>query len=152
MDGGNGIDGETVLSWLDPVEMGGTLLLEAVGVTLSPGSTGEFWPASSSGLTRSRMHRGFQATAQQGTGAVTLQPMIQGNARRERAYAVNPANQYTLRVRVHCPEMRAGAGIYRSLEIAEQLLPAGSRIQSGQDATGDSGVCERRGRDAGDAL
>ncbi len=40
MDGGNGIDGETVLSWLDPVEMGGALLLEAVGVTLSPGSTG----------------------------------------------------------------------------------------------------------------
>ncbi len=40
MDGGNGIDGETLLTWLDPVEMGGTLLLEAVGVTLSPGSTG----------------------------------------------------------------------------------------------------------------
>ena len=40
MNGGNGIDGQTLLSWLDPVEMGGTLLLEAVGVTLSPGSTG----------------------------------------------------------------------------------------------------------------
>ncbi len=40
MNGGNGIDGETLLTWLDPVEMGGTLLLEAVGVTLSPGSTG----------------------------------------------------------------------------------------------------------------
>src|SRR5579863_8637648 len=40
MNGGNGIDGQTALSWLDPVEMGGTLLLEAVGVTLSPGSAG----------------------------------------------------------------------------------------------------------------
>src|SRR5580692_3008817 len=40
MEGGNGIDGETVLSWLDPIEMGGTLLLEAVGVSLSAGSTG----------------------------------------------------------------------------------------------------------------
>ena len=40
MNGGNGIDGETLLAWLDPVEMGGTLLLEAVGVTLAPGSTG----------------------------------------------------------------------------------------------------------------
>ena len=40
MNGGNGIDGQTLLTWLDPVEMGGTLLLEAVGVTLSPGSTG----------------------------------------------------------------------------------------------------------------
>ena len=34
MNGGNGIDGETLLTWLDPIEMGGTLLLEAVGVTL----------------------------------------------------------------------------------------------------------------------
>jgi hypothetical protein len=40
MNGGNGIDGETLLAWLDPVEMGGTLLLEAVGVTLAAGSTG----------------------------------------------------------------------------------------------------------------
>jgi len=29
---GNGFDGQAMLSWLDPVEMGGTLLLEAVGV------------------------------------------------------------------------------------------------------------------------
>jgi hypothetical protein len=40
MAGGNGIDGDKVLTWLDPVEMGGTLLLECVGVTLAPGSTG----------------------------------------------------------------------------------------------------------------
>jgi hypothetical protein len=41
MNGGNGIDGETLLSWLDPVEMGGTLLLEAVGVTLVAGQHGD---------------------------------------------------------------------------------------------------------------
>src|SRR6185437_6563562 len=40
MNGGNGLDGQTQLCWLDPVEMSGTLLLEAVGVTLSPGSSG----------------------------------------------------------------------------------------------------------------
>ena len=40
MQGGNGIDGDTLLTWIDPIEMGGTLLLEATGVTLSPGSTG----------------------------------------------------------------------------------------------------------------
>ena len=51
MNGGNGIDGETLLTWLDPVEMGGTLLLEAVGVTLSPGAP-EFWLASLSAWRR----------------------------------------------------------------------------------------------------
>ena len=40
MQGGTGKDGDTVLTWLDPVEMGGTLLLEAVGVTSANGSTG----------------------------------------------------------------------------------------------------------------
>ncbi len=31
MNGGNGIDGQTLLTWIDPIEMGGTLLLEAGG-------------------------------------------------------------------------------------------------------------------------
>ena len=29
MNGGNGMDGDTQLAWIDPIEMGGTLLLEA---------------------------------------------------------------------------------------------------------------------------
>ena len=35
MQGGTGRDGDTQLAWIDPVEMGGTLLLEASGVTLA---------------------------------------------------------------------------------------------------------------------
>ena len=72
MNGGNGIDGETVLTWLDPVEMGGTLLLEAVGVTLSPGSTGILAGFFMGMETQASCIAGFQVTAQQGTGAVTL--------------------------------------------------------------------------------
>lgn len=40
MNGGRGSDGDTMLLWLDPIEMGGTLLLEATGITLTAGSTG----------------------------------------------------------------------------------------------------------------
>ena len=40
MNGGNGIDGQTLLTWLQPIAMGGSLLMEALGVTLSAGSTG----------------------------------------------------------------------------------------------------------------
>jgi hypothetical protein len=113
MNGGNGIDGDTVLTWLDPVEMGGTLLLEAVGVTLSPGSTGILAGFFVGLETQAACIAGFQATAQQGTGAVTLQPLIQGTAAGT-TYAVNPANQYTLRARVHCPESVRALAIYRS--------------------------------------
>jgi hypothetical protein len=113
MNGGNGVDGETLLTWLDPVEMGGTLLLEAVGVSLSPGSTGILAAFYIGVDNQTACTAGFQATAQQGTGAVTLQPMVQGTPAGT-SYAVNPANQYTLRVRVHCAENQRELAIYRS--------------------------------------
>ena len=56
---------------------------------------------------------GFQAASQQGTGTVTLQPIVQGTATGT-AYTINTANQYTLRVRVHCPEDQRALAIYRS--------------------------------------
>ena len=129
MDGGNGIDGETLLTWLDPVEMGGTLLLEAVGVTLSPGSTGILAGFFIGLETQSACIAGFQATAQTGTGAVTLQPMIQGTPAGT-AYAVNPANQYTLRARVHCPENERALAIYRSFGENGAITCGGQSILS----------------------
>ena len=71
MQGGNGIDGETLLTWIDPVEMGGTLLLEAAGVTLSPGSTGILAGFFVGMMTLPACTAGFQVTSQQGTGAVS---------------------------------------------------------------------------------
>jgi hypothetical protein len=111
MNGGNGIDGETLLEWLDPIEMGGTLLLEAVGVTLAPGSSGIVAGLFSSLLTAANCIAGFQATAQQGSGTVTLQPVVQG-APAGMTYTLNSANQYTLRVRVHCAECNRVGAVY----------------------------------------
>ena len=113
MNGGNGIDGQTLLTWIDPVEMGGTLLLEAVGVTLSPGSTGIVAGFFNSLETAANCTAGFQATAQQGSGAVTLQPILQGSPAGT-TYALNSSNQYTLRVRVHCPECHRAQAVYYS--------------------------------------
>ncbi len=113
MQGGNGIDGDTVLTWIDPIEMGGTLLLESTGVTLSSGSTGILAGFFVGLMTLPGCTAGFQVGSQQGTGAVTLQPIIQG-APNGATYTVNSANQYTLRVRVHCPEIERASAIYRS--------------------------------------
>jgi hypothetical protein len=124
MNGGNGIDGETLLTWIDPVEMGGTLLLEAVGVTLAPGSTGALAGFFVGIDKQTTCTAGFQATAQQGTGAVTLQPLIQGSSVGT-AYAINPAYQYTLRVRVHCPENERELAIYRSFGDSGQITSGG---------------------------
>jgi hypothetical protein len=124
MNGGNGTDGDTLLSWLDPVEMGGTLLLEAVGVALSPGSTGVLAGFFIGLETQASCTAGFQVTAQQGTGAVALQPLIEGTPAGT-SFAVNAANQYTLRVRVHCPEHERALAIYRSFGDSGAIAAGG---------------------------
>jgi hypothetical protein len=93
--------------------MGGTLLLEATGVTLAAGSTGVVAGFFVGLETQAACTAGFQVTAQTGTGAVTVQPLIQGIASGT-AYTINPANQYALRIRVHCNESERALAIYQS--------------------------------------
>ncbi len=134
MQGGNGVDGETVLSWIDPIEMGGTLLLEAAGVTLAAGSAGIVAGLFSGGMTAAECVAGFQATAQQGSGVVALQPLVQGTPAGT-PYTLNAANQYTLRLRVHCPEEARTHAVYRScgdsgaLQAGGDAVPAPGLIQ-----------------------
>jgi hypothetical protein len=111
MQGGRGTDGTTMLTWIDPVEMGGTLLFEAAGVTLQAGSTG-ILPGLFAGVTtQAGCIAGFLATAAEGSGDVTLQPLVSG-APAGSTFAVNSANLYTLRVRVHCPENQRELSIF----------------------------------------
>lgn len=113
INGGNGIDGDTLLTWLDLIEMGGTLLLEAAGVTLAAGSTGILAGFFSGLATAAGCTAGLQVTAAVGTGAVTVQPLIQGSPNGS-TFAINPANQYTMRVRVSCPECERACAFYSS--------------------------------------
>jgi hypothetical protein len=124
MNGGNGIDGQTMIVSLDPVELGGTLLMEATGVALSTGSSG-ILSALYSGLdTISGCVAGFQVKSQPGTGGVSVQPIVQGAAAGT-AYPVNPANQYALRLRVHCPECERTLATYRSFGDAGAITCGG---------------------------
>jgi len=113
MNGGNGIDGETALSWLDPVEMGGTLVAEAVGVTVSPGSTGILCGFFGALTNAANCTAGLQVIEPSGSGGPALQPIVQGSPSGA-TFSLNPANQYTLRVRVHCPECERARSTYYS--------------------------------------
>lgn len=112
LQGGNGIDGDSLLTWLNQVEMGGTLLLEATGVTLAAGSTGVLAGFFVGLATQACCIAGFQVTAQQGTGAVSVQPLVNGSTLGT-TFAMNTANQYALRIRVHCAESQRALAIYR---------------------------------------
>ncbi|HZP04138.1 MAG TPA: hypothetical protein VFB43_04490 [Terracidiphilus sp.] len=127
MNGGNGFDGQTLLTWLDPIEMGGTLLLEAVGVSLSLGSTGILAGFFTGLDTAADCTAGFQATAASGTGIVTLQPIVEGSAAGT-AFTINSANQYTLRVRVRCPECERERALYYSYGDSGPISTGGQWI------------------------
>ncbi len=124
LNGGTGVDGQTVLSWLDPVEIGGTLLLEAVGVTLASGSAGILAGFFDGGTDSSSCTVGFQVTVQQGTGNLNLQPLVQGTPAGT-VFTVKPSNQYTLRIRVHSPECYRALAIYRSASTEGAITAGG---------------------------
>jgi hypothetical protein len=107
------------LVWNDAVEAGGTLLLEAVGVTLSPGSTGTVAAVFSGVVESSNCVAGFQVTSATGNGVVSITPLVQG-AVAGPSYTLTAGGQYTLRVRLHCPEVE--------------------RITQGYRVVGDSGL------------
>lgn len=129
MNGGSGIDGQAMLTWLDSIELGGTLLLEASGIVLSAGSSGVLAGFYSGADTISGCVVGFQAKAQPGTGAVSLQPVVMGQPAGT-TYAINPANQYTLRVRLHCPESQRSLASYLSFGDAGAITCGGQANQA----------------------
>ena len=134
MQGGSGTDGDTMLSWLDPVEMGGTLLLEATGVSLAAGSTGILAGFFVGLGTLASCTAGFQVTAQQDLGVVSLQPIVKGLPTGTK-YTVTAAKQYALRIRIHCPECERTLSVYRSIgdngvvATGGQSIPSSAKLQ-----------------------
>ncbi len=127
MSGGTGKDGDTQLTWIDPIEMGGTLLLEANGITLGNGSSGVIAGFFTGGQRQNSCTAGFVVTAQQGTGAVSVQPMVLGSAAGT-AYQINSSNQYALRIRIHCPECQRGLATFRSCGDNGAIASGGSWV------------------------
>jgi len=133
MNGGSGVEGQTRLSWVDPVEMGGTLVLEAQGLALDTASTGVLAGFYSDPTDGGTCVAGFQAVAQQGSGAVSIQPLIEGAAEGS-SFAIHPEHEYTLRLRVYCPEpqrVRASyicCGDHGPVAVGGQQVAAPARL------------------------
>ena len=126
--GGSGEDGTSVLEWLDSIELGGTLLLEATGVTLSAGSSGTVLAFSAGSHMQSACVAGF-AVSNSGSNVV-LQPLVEG-ALSGTAYTLSSAQQYALRIRVHCPEQERQRAVYLSWGDAGALSAGGDKIAAG---------------------
>lgn len=122
--GGSGIDGQTALGWMSPIEMRGTLLLEAIGVTLEAGSTGVIAGFFDGGSDSASCIAGFEVTVQPGTTSMSVQPLVRGVAVGT-AITVHPGNQYTLRIRAHSPECIRALAVYTAASDAGAVTAGG---------------------------
>jgi hypothetical protein len=101
MSGGNGFDGQTTLTAIDAIEMGGTLLVEAGSVLLSPASDGVLCGLFSGAVSRVNCFAGYNVRQSGGNTIVT--PMVNG-AEVGTSYTAVSGHRYTFRIRMHCAE------------------------------------------------
>ena len=112
MSGGDGMDGATVLQWAEPLEMGGTLVAEAVGLLLTTGSDGMLMGFYGGGVTHDSCMAGIRVHGE--AGAHTLQAVLNG-MERGTPYTFADGHRYTVRVRLHCAELQRVQGSYSAL-------------------------------------
>ena len=101
--GGNGLDGQTIMQAVQPIELGGTATAELSSVSLQPGSDGVVLGFYSNTIGISTCIAGFRV---KGTaGAQTIAALVNG-MESGTPYTFAAGHLYTLRVRLHSPEMQ----------------------------------------------
>lgn len=107
MTGGNGLDGQTTLTAIAPLEIAGTLMLVADGVVLHDASDGVLCGLYTGDAVRNACMAGFNVRQSSGTTVVT--PLVNGSEAGS-SLTVLSGHRYRLRLRLHCPEsVRFGA-------------------------------------------
>ena len=101
MAGGNGFDGQTTLTAIDQVEMGGTLVIEAGNLLLNAASDGVVCGLYAGPVARASCFAGYNV--RQSGGSTLVVPYVNG-AEVGTPLTVLAGHAYTLRIRVHCAE------------------------------------------------
>jgi hypothetical protein len=101
MMGGNGFDGQTTLTAIDAVELGGTLVIEAGNLQLTAGSTGIVCGLYSGTVESANCFAGYNV--RQSGGATIAAPFVDG-AEVGTALTLLSGHIYTLRIRLHSVE------------------------------------------------
>src|SRR5438270_2201901 len=102
MTGGNGFDGQTTLTAIDAVELGGTLVIEAGSLQLGGASAGVVCGLYSGATQSANCFVGYNV--RQSGGATVIAPFVNG-AEIGTVFTMLEGHVYTLRIRLHCVEM-----------------------------------------------
>ena len=103
MSGGNGLDGQTTLTAIDAVEMGGSLVVEAGRLQMGAGSTGVVCGLYVGRTASSTCFAGYNV--RQSGGSTVVAPFVNG-VEVGTVYTLLSGHSYTLRIRLHCVEMQ----------------------------------------------
>jgi hypothetical protein len=101
MTGGNGLDGQTTLTAIDPVELGGTLVIEAGSLQLGGASDGIVCGLYAGTTQSANCFVGYNV--RQSGGNTVAVPFVNG-AEVGTVFTLVEGHIYTLRIRLHCVE------------------------------------------------
>jgi hypothetical protein len=123
MTGGNGFDGQTTLTAIDQVELGGTLVVEAGSLQLGGASAGVVCGLYAGTTQSANCFAGYNV--RQSGGATLVVPFVKG-AEVGTVFTVQQGHTYTLRIRLHCVEMqRVLQSYYAMVDGAVQAFGGG---------------------------
>jgi hypothetical protein len=124
MNGGNGFDGQTTLAAIDPVELGGTVVIEAGGVKLGGASVGVLCGLYSGVIANANCVAGFNV--RQSGGNTMIAPMVNGTEVGT-MYTMLSGHAYTMRLRLHSVEsVRVKQTFYTMVDGALQSFGGGA--------------------------
>jgi hypothetical protein len=103
MTGGNGFDGQTTLTAIDAVELGGTLVIEAGSLQLGGANAGIVCGLYSGAIQSANCFVGYNV--RQSEGATVVTPFVNG-AEVGTVFTLLEGHIYTLRIRLHCVEVQ----------------------------------------------
>ncbi|HTV09132.1 MAG TPA: hypothetical protein VMD97_08840 [Candidatus Aquilonibacter sp.] len=107
VNGGNGQDGQTTLSALDALEIGGSVVIELGGVMLAAASDGMLGGLYAGAVQLANCFVGFRVRqSTSGTGGVTIFVPVVNGVEVGTSFTPVAGHAYTLRLRLHCVEMQ----------------------------------------------
>jgi hypothetical protein len=107
MNGGNGSDGQTTVTALDAIEMGGSIVVQLSSVLLAAGCSGMLAGMYPGLAMLTDCFAGFRVRQSvSGTGSVTVVVPLVNGVEVGTVFTPVAGHAYTLRLRLHCVEMQ----------------------------------------------
>jgi hypothetical protein len=126
--GGNGTDGDTTLSTVNQLEIGGSLVLEAGGVLFGATTQGVINGLYDGPINVASCLAGFQIG--EVSGATLISPLVNGVISGS-SFTPVAGHMYTLRLRIYCNEMQRVLQSYNSIDDTGQHTYGGVYLSSG---------------------